>query len=128
MSTPGEITNLGYRAYRYIDTVYSSGDDDYGFTTFVKVVLHEFEVIKETPKGIWIRVPGRKRFVNLGARKKYACLSKLDALESFKRRKMRQIRILETQLRHAKEALGIMGLQVIDCPGRFLGKGKEVQQ
>jgi len=87
-------------AYRYNDVLH--GDE---FHTYVKVYLYEYPVIKETPKGIWIREWGRKRFVNLEARKKFACLSKEDALISFKARKTRQVKILEAQLKNTKEAL-----------------------
>ena len=92
------------KAYRYKDTLYSWGDNGWAF---VRVHLEEFNVIKETPKGIWIqgKFGGRKHFILLTARKKYACLSKEDAKVSFIARKERQIRILESQLNHAKDAL-----------------------
>ena len=92
------------KAYRYVDILY--GDDCH---TYVRVYLHDYPIIKETPKGIWINDWSKKRFVNLNARKKFACLTKEDALISFKARKERQIRILESQLRHAKEALSVIG-------------------
>ncbi len=95
-----------YKAYRYKDTVFSTGDEEYGYRTHLNVTLIEFNVVKETPKGFWVEdIIGRRRFVNLHSQKKYACLSKSDAIESFIRRKQAQIRILKTQLRHAEEAL-----------------------
>jgi len=94
------------KAYRYVDTLYSRGDGDFDYSTYVDVYLLEYDVVKETLKGIWIQdILGRRRFVNLNSRKKFACLSKEDALISFKARKERQIRILESQLKLAKEAL-----------------------
>jgi hypothetical protein len=70
--------------------------------------LKEYEVIKETPCGAWIRLLDGvyiKKFVNLKARKKYACLTIEDALESFIRRKKRQILILKHQLEMAESGL-----------------------
>ena len=94
-------------AYRYIDVLHSTGDDEYGYSTYTSVYLEEYDIIKETPKGMWVayHFGGRKHFVHLGARKKFACLSKEDAIISFRARKERQVRILESQLKHAKMAL-----------------------
>jgi hypothetical protein len=109
------------KAYRYIDTLYASGDEDYGYTTYLKVLLREYEVIKETPKGIWIEdlhvnkksVLVGQRFVNLNSHKKFACLTKEDASLSFIARKKRQVKILENQLKYAKEALNWFGVTVV---------------
>ena len=87
-------------AYRFVDVLVGSED-----WTYVNVYLHEYPIIKTTVKGFWIDMFGRKRFVLSDSRKKFACLTKEDALESFKRRKERQIRLLESQLSHAKTAL-----------------------
>ena len=99
------------KVYRYQDTLHPGGDED-NPSAYVEVYLQTFDVLRETPKGIWIgysNFSGWKRFVNLSAKKKYACLSKEDALISFKARKERQVEILEHQLRYAKEALAKAG-------------------
>jgi hypothetical protein len=88
-------------AYRYNGVLYGDGN---GYT-YIRVYLSKYPITKKTNKGIWIDIFGRKRFVLLSARKKYACLTQEEALESFKARKNRQIRILNSQLTHAKEAL-----------------------
>lgn len=65
----------------------------------------KFQIIKRTPKGAWIDIYGDKKFVNLTARKKFACETIDKALESFIARKERQISILESQTRYAKRVL-----------------------
>ena len=99
--------NMADKAYRYVDRLHFTGDDDYTCSVYVTIYLEEYNIIKETPKGMWVVSPygGRKHFVNLISRKKFACLSKEEALISFKARKERQIRVLESQLGHAKIAL-----------------------
>lgn len=109
------------KAYRYESRLYSSGDEEYGYHTHVMVELIEYEIIKRTNKGIWIIDNYRfvfmptyigKKFVNLTARKKFACLTKDDALKSFIARKERQIKILTSQLQNAQTALdyGLKGI------------------
>lgn len=106
--------------YRYEDRTYSRGVNEFddplpGYT--LRVELYEYPIVKRTPKGAWIYtglcfpmpldLEDRKeqRFVCLTRRKKYACETKEDAMESFRARKQRQISILRAQLQHAKNAL-----------------------
>ncbi len=57
-----------------------------------------FKIISETKCGKWIRDHnGRKRFVLNKARKKFAHMTKLEALQSFIFRKWAQYRILQAQ-------------------------------
>lgn len=90
------MTNEKY--YRYIDILWSENG--------VRIRLEEYDVIKHTRCGVWIKdfVRG-KRFVNSNARKKFALPTKEEAKKSFIARKERQIRILEAQLDRAKHAL-----------------------
>jgi hypothetical protein len=61
-------------------------------------------VLRETKKGVWIGYDEEgKRFVLNDARKRYACPTVEEALESLKARKHRQIRILQGQLENAKK-------------------------
>jgi hypothetical protein len=63
------------KMYRYQDTVYSTGDDEYGFHTRAAVNVYTFDIVKETPKGQWIQdeFHGIKpRFVLNSGRKRYA--------------------------------------------------------
>lgn len=83
--------------YRYQDTLYSEER--------VMLVKSSFPVLSTTPTGVWLDVYGAKRFVKLDARKRFACPTEAEALESFHARKRRQIRLLKHQLRRAETAL-----------------------
>jgi len=98
------------KAYRYEDVIHASGWEEYGYTHYVQVYLRVYTILKHTPKGFWIthqvRIGDRwKRFVLSDARRKFAYLTKEEALESFKKRKERQISLLKTKLKHAENAL-----------------------
>ena len=102
--------------YRYEDIKYSLGVDEYdepipGCT--IRVNKHQYAITKRTPKGAWIKYGFDKKFVLLTARKKYACLTSEEALESFKARKQRQIAILDNNIRNAKRALQLADSVVI---------------
>jgi hypothetical protein len=83
--------------YRYHESLYS----EYG----LMLILSSFPVLSKTRCGYQIDVYGKKRFVNLEANKKYACVTKEEALESYHARKRRQIRILKHALAKAEAAL-----------------------
>lgn len=100
------------RLYRYEDVAYVSGSDEWDYPTSgytLKVELLEYQVLKRTRKGVWIVsiYGGEKRFVLLNVRKKFACVTKEEALKSFIARKKSQIRILKDRLDHAERALYI---------------------
>lgn len=61
--------------------------------------IREYRVLAHTPKGVWLDHFGQKRFVLTEARKKFACPTREEALESFRKRKQRQAKILRAQLR-----------------------------
>lgn len=93
--------------YRYEDRL--SGDD---WGTYVNVNLRQFEVVRETPKGVWLRLyeysdMSPLRFVLRESRKRYACPTKEQAMESFLARKRKQMRILKQKLQHVEEAIQI---------------------
>jgi len=68
----------------------------------------KLEVLRETPRGVWLNDWSPKgRFVLRGARKRWACPTLKEAAESFKARKRRQIMLLENQLTRAKRALSL---------------------
>ena len=94
----GESTTDGTeRYYRY----------NIGYGYYVNSVdLAVYKVVKHTPSGVWISqgVYGRHFILN-NSRKKFAYPDKATALESFKLRKERQIKILTGNLSTAKEAL-----------------------
>jgi len=106
----GPDDSLGY-LYRYEDVKYSRGCDEFdnpypGYD--LKVELHKYRITRRTPKGAWISLsgfPGHEKFVLLDARKKFACETGEDAMESFRRRKQKQAKILEGQLKRVQWAL-----------------------
>lgn len=72
----------------------------------LEVHCYKFRVIKHTPFGV-ILDTGNHRFVKNEGKKRYACATREEALESFKARKQRQALILGHQLNGAKKALAI---------------------
>lgn len=97
--------------YRYEDYLEAAGVDEWDIPVGrprVRVVLHQFPVIRWTPKGAWISLgAGERKFVLLTARKRYALRTRREALLSFIKRKKRQCVILRARLRNAEDALRI---------------------
>lgn len=96
--------------YRYEDHLESPGTDELGDRlpgyALVRIQLYEFPVLKHTPKGVWIGwSDGEKKFVNRSWTKQYALPTIKEAQESFRRRKLRQIRIYKTRVVLAERAL-----------------------
>lgn len=72
----------------------------------MRLYRDSYPVIKRTKCGCWIDLGyGRKKFVNLDARRKWAHESLEDAMKSFAARKNRQITILRHQLLKAQAAV-----------------------
>ncbi|MEQ1950913.1 hypothetical protein [Mesorhizobium sp. CN2-181] len=78
-------------------------DSDHFGTTPLQVEMHWYPVTKRTPCGAWIG----DKFVRLTARKRWACNTEKEALESYAARKKRQISIYEARLVEAKRGLTI---------------------
>jgi hypothetical protein len=95
------------KMYRFQDTLYSSGDDEYGYHTHQRIHLLDYDVVKYTPHGVWVGLFDGKpfRFVKNGTRKRFAWETKELALISFRKRKESQIKKLREQLKYAEEAL-----------------------
>jgi len=70
-----------------------------------ELIKQTLEVVKETPRGVWVNDYGHMRFVLAAARKRFAWPTEREALESFIARKKTQRRILETQLARTDTAL-----------------------
>jgi hypothetical protein len=100
-----------YRAVekKHYDWVNISGDEE--STPLFReatVELVEYEVIKVTPQGVKIADPLHwrgYRFVLKDARKRFACSTKHEAIESFRARKLRQLSILRSQARVVESAM-----------------------
>jgi len=78
--------------------------------SYVRVEERTYDVLKETPKGYWINLWSfeyEKKWVSKEAKKRFAYPTREEAMTNFKARKGRQIQILESQLKKAKEALNI---------------------
>jgi hypothetical protein len=101
--------------YRYDDIQYASPLDEYERVGIgeIKVHLQEYRVVKETPKGVWLQQQSSfskfgdsdRRFVLKDARKRFACPTKEQAMESFEARKKAQIRIYTARIKRAEKAL-----------------------
>jgi hypothetical protein len=69
------------------------------------VGLQAFCVAKETPCGVWLDVYCVRRFVLRESRKRFACPTEAEALESYVARKQSQVKILKSQLELAERRL-----------------------
>lgn len=98
------IPENGKWMFRYINISYGSDN--------VYLCCEIYKVVSKTPRGCWIMPKGvddlkLKRFVRDVGRKRFAYLTRKEAMESFKCRKAAQIRILERQLGMARKAYEI---------------------
>ena len=93
--------------YRYDDRreggLYFDGDGDCRSTGYetTKVVLSVFDIVKKTPKGVWVQIGYPvfgKRWVSNTSTKRYAYPTKEEAWISFIARKQKQYRILGKKL------------------------------
>jgi len=81
----------------------------------VKLQLHEYRVLKETPRGVRIDdYSDGGRFISRDWHKQWACPTVEEARQSYIARKRRQVRILEARLATAREAMGLAELG--HCP------------
>lgn len=75
------------------------------------ITIYPYRVLRHTPKGVWLEdhtQPGG-RFVLKDSRKRFACPTKEEAIESFIARKRRQCEILKAQLDHVERVLTVAG-------------------
>lgn len=94
--------------YRFEDFLTASFGDSYSSSS-VRVRLVKFDVVKKTPKGVWIGFGTSKvRFCRLDSRRKYACPSVEEAKESFLNRKRTQISIYKNRIKMAEAALSLV--------------------
>lgn len=68
--------------------------------------FEECTVVKHTPKGVWLKRPYTSKLkFQLDDGGRYANLTQLEAMQSFKHRRVRYISILENNLEWAKQEL-----------------------
>lgn len=88
------------KLYRYQEEFYAEGH--------IKINKHVFAVIKETPKGYWIRdLKYNKRWVSQEGRKAYARADYKDAFNDFKARKNKQLAILNARVKSTKKIINM---------------------
>jgi hypothetical protein len=103
---------------RYDDIVYAAALDEWDRSTgpgTVDVKLRRYPILKRTPKGAWIDTGLgmlQPRFVLLNARKRFACPTEPEAMESFIQRKRNQLRILKSQVARVEKALRLIKYKV----------------
>lgn len=117
---------VGDTWYRYLEKFYSGWDGfhEEAYSIGPKLEVETFEVLKVTPKGVWIArswssggISCDKRFVLLAANKRHAQPSKEEALKSMIARKERQLRILNTQLSNAQKAMALARVELAKQQG-----------
>jgi len=109
--------------YRFEDRTYSSVIDPDAeiFGSELHVELRLFEVVRETPRGAWVRpFMGSEVWVKNGPGKRLCHETPELAAESFAARKRRQIRIYKARLATAEAALYRIEHGRIHAPGGVL--------
>jgi len=105
--------------YRYEAVVYASmsnDDGDYGYSKLFrdrpKMVLHTYNLHKETLKGYWIGYghpnngyQSHSKWVSKTAKKRYAYPTKEEAMINYIKRTERRIGILKAQLQNSEDGL-----------------------
>jgi len=93
-----------YEVRHYAPPLNEFDEIDFGAVGRRELVLVECPVLRVTKCGVRLT---DGRFILKQSRKRYACPTKEEAMESFKRRKTVQISILKAQLRSAEEDLAL---------------------
>ncbi len=103
--------------YRYTTVEYASMgiDGEYTSSTIPNptLILHEYFLHKETPKGYWIGIGlfggiiGEPFWVSKNAKKRYAYPTKEEAMTNYIKRTERRIKILKRQLWSCEISLDI---------------------
>lgn len=94
--------------FRIEDQAYSLGCDEFGDPYpghTMELTCYRLPLIKETPKGAWVDYYGKNRWVKMSAKKRFACPTFEEAIESYKARKNRQISILRSRIKDVEECL-----------------------
>lgn len=82
------------------------GDMRGEFMPYSSIWIAAYKVLSYTAQGVWIDVGAQgKKFVHLKADRKWACLTKREAVYSFSRRKTSQLRHLNSALTIAEANL-----------------------
>lgn len=107
LEQPEKASCFMYRYESERRSICIDADSDLYRVSSARLVLRQFEIISETPKGKWVSDYGIKRWVSNSSRKRYCHETKELAMESYILRKKAYIRHCETRLRRAKEDFNI---------------------
>jgi hypothetical protein len=106
--------------YRYEDVQYAAPVDEYGDSRpgegRLAVELRKFQIVRETPKGVWVapyfefmkHLSEEEKFVRNNSVKKHAYPTIEEAKKGFIARKNAQLRILNAGVRRAEKALRVI--------------------
>lgn len=76
----------------------------------IRLLLNEFTLLRETPKGYWISRNGleyNRRWIPKESKKRFAYPTKEEAMINFMKRTERHIDLLRWRLKYAKDALNL---------------------
>lgn len=114
------MNKIGDIWFRFEDVAYSSGLDEFDMplgSGSVGIRIQKYFVTKVTPKGVWLTscfwandISWSKydRFVRNNARKRFACPTEQEALESFVARKKAQRKIYKHRLNTVNAVLKLV--------------------
>jgi hypothetical protein len=83
------------------------------------LAAQEYDIIKTTPCGVWIRVGPDKKFVLSDSHKRFAYPTLEEAKESFIARKRKYLQILEGKTYEARQDIEVaqqQGVKIDVCP------------
>ena len=92
--------------YRFDGRRYAAPVDEYGDSVgrgSLELIQWAYPVLRRTPKGVWLNVHGDPRFAYAECRKRFACPTIDEALESFIARKTRQAAIYRSRAQDADD-------------------------
>jgi hypothetical protein len=99
-------TLQGEHWYRYEDVKYAAPLDEFDEPMGegdLHLHLRAYRIDKHTPCGVW----AAGRWISRDARKRFACPTRMEALESYIARKTGQARILRAKLNKAESLLNL---------------------
>lgn len=99
------MSETWYRLENYLESAGVNEFDNPVGPPNVRVAVRVFEVEKHTPKGVWLKAFMFRRFVLASAKRRFACPTLDEALESFKKRKAKQLAILKRKQFHVEMAV-----------------------
>ena len=108
---------VGNVFYRYEDRLFSAGVDDRGDPLGppeVRLCLIELRVVRLTPKCAILDYYGEEKRILLSAHRRFACPTIEEAKISYRRRKLKQIEILTSQLDNIRKALNLLNNEKLE--------------